>query len=357
MRGFAASALQVTASGFDLADLVNTDRGQLKLALFEQRLRDQMAAQMLASYGIAIRAAGLERLSLPEGTLGATVGRMRTERETVAAQRTAEGLRAAAEIRAAATRDGRIMVANARAEAAGIEASARREAAEIQAAPMPRTRRCIARCENSTRWAGGWRQHQDHPADRRRAVRNADPGTAEAMSATAGPVVQSLTIGFRGLMLATALLALGWTCSNVRQVPPGAQAVVLRFGEVVRVRQSGLVIALPRPLESVELLPGPERQMEFAIDGGGADGPALVDPAAAAAGQSPPATASAFLTGDGGVVVLDTTLTWRIADPAAYYLARSHVPAALRRLYLASATTLAAGGGLDDFLVARAGGG
>ena len=133
LRGFAASALQVTASGFDLADLVNTDRAHLKLPAFEQRLRDQMAARMLASYGISIRAAGLERLSLPEGTLGATVGRMRTERETVAAQRTADGLRAAAEIRAAATRDGRIMVANARAEAAEIEAVARREAAEIQA--------------------------------------------------------------------------------------------------------------------------------------------------------------------------------------------------------------------------------
>jgi modulator of FtsH protease HflK len=93
--------------------------------------------------------------------------------------------------------------------------------------------------------------------------------------------------------------------------------------------------------------------MEFAIQGGGANVPALVDPAAAAAGQAPPANASAFLTGDGGVVVLDTTLTWRITDPAAYYLAQAHVPAALPRLYLASATALAAGGGLDDFLVAR----
>jgi membrane protease subunit HflK len=53
------------------------------------------------------------------------------------------------------------------------------------------------------------------------------------------------------------------------------------------------------------------------------------------------------------VVVLDTTLTWRITDPAAYYLAQAHLPAALPRLYLASATALAAGGGLDDFLVAR----
>jgi modulator of FtsH protease HflK len=174
-------------------------------------------------------------------------------------------------------------------------------------------------------------------------------------SAADGPVVQSLRIGFRVLILATVLLALAWTVSNLRRVPPGSQAVVSRFGEVVRVARSGLVVALPRPFESVELLPSPETQMTLAADGGGAGGPALVDPAAAAAGQTPARTAAAFLTGDGGVVVMDATLTWRISDPAAYYLARAHVPAALRRLWLSTATAIAAGGGLDDFLVARAG--
>jgi membrane protease subunit HflC len=51
----------------------------------------------------------------------------------VAAQRTAEGLRAAAEIRSNATRDSRITVARARSDAAEIEAASQREAAEIQA--------------------------------------------------------------------------------------------------------------------------------------------------------------------------------------------------------------------------------
>jgi regulator of protease activity HflC (stomatin/prohibitin superfamily) len=170
-----------------------------------------------------------------------------------------------------------------------------------------------------------------------------------------GPVIQSLRIGFRVLVLATVLLALAWTVSNLRQVPPGSQAVVLRFGEVARVARSGLVVALPRPFESVELLPSAETQLTLAIDGGGAGGPALVDLAAAAAGQTPPRTAAAFLTGDGGVVVMDATLTWRISEPAAYYLARAHVPAALRRLWLSTATAIAAAGGLDDFLAARAG--
>jgi modulator of FtsH protease HflC len=133
LRSLAGSALQVTASSFDLADLVNTDPGRVRLAVFEDRLRDQIEKQVRETYGIAIRQTGIERLSLPETTLAATVGRMRSERETVAAQRTAEGLRAAAQIRSEAARDSRITIAKARTEAAEIEAASRREAAEINA--------------------------------------------------------------------------------------------------------------------------------------------------------------------------------------------------------------------------------
>ena len=179
--------------------------------------------------------------------------------------------------------------------------------------------------------------------------------SATSHASTSGPVVQSLAIGFRGLVFATCVLAAAWVASNIRPVPPTEQAVISRFGAIVRVVRSGLVIALPRPIETVTLLPSAERQMELKIIGGGANVPALVDPAAAAAGQTPPASASPFLTGDGGVVVLDTTLTWRIVDAAAYLIAQDHVPPALRRIYLDTATEVAAARRLDDFLVARSG--
>jgi membrane protease subunit HflC len=133
LRSLVGSALQVTASNFDLADLVNTDPGRVRLDQFEARLRAQIEQQVLQTYGIAARQVGIERLSLPETTLAATVGRMRSERETVAAQRTAEGLRAAAQIRSEAARDSRITIAQARTEAAEIEATSRREAAAINA--------------------------------------------------------------------------------------------------------------------------------------------------------------------------------------------------------------------------------
>jgi membrane protease subunit HflC len=133
LRSFLGSALQVTASSFDLADLVNTDPKRVQLGLFQTRLRAQIAQQMRDIYGITIDQVGIERLSLPETTMAATVARMRSERETVAAERVADGLREAAEIRSEAARDSRIIVARAQTEAAGIEARSRREAADIQA--------------------------------------------------------------------------------------------------------------------------------------------------------------------------------------------------------------------------------
>ncbi|CAH2604331.1 HflK protein [Rhodovastum atsumiense] len=153
-----------------------------------------------------------------------------------------------------------------------------------------------------------------------------------------GPVVQSLRISFRVLSLATLLLGLGWAVSNCRQVPPESQIVVTRFGDVVRVQQAGLLLAWPRPIEQVELLPAPARQNEMKVT---ARNPALPD------------GAGTYLTGDAGAVLLGGTLTWRIVDPVAYFQSRTHVAPALNRLFAASAVSIAAGRSIDRFLVVR----
>jgi membrane protease subunit HflC len=80
-----------------------------------------------------VRQVGVERLTLPDATLAATVARMSAERETVAAERTADGLRRAAQIQADADRDGREVVANAQQQAAKIQADAEVSAAAIYA--------------------------------------------------------------------------------------------------------------------------------------------------------------------------------------------------------------------------------
>jgi modulator of FtsH protease HflC len=133
LRSFVSAALHITASDFDLTDLVNIDSRKVRLDVFERQLHDQVAPRMLAVYGIDIRQVGVERMTLPDETLAATVARMRAERETVAAERTADGLRQAAAIRADADRDAREVVAEAREQAAHTEADAQQAAARIYA--------------------------------------------------------------------------------------------------------------------------------------------------------------------------------------------------------------------------------
>ena len=131
IRTFVGSALETTASGFDLADLVNTDSSKVRIAEMEARLRAQIDKQLLATYGVRIAQVGIERLTLPSVTLTATVDRMRAERETIATERTAIGKRQAAEIRSTAEREARIIQADASVKAAEIEARSRVEAAAI----------------------------------------------------------------------------------------------------------------------------------------------------------------------------------------------------------------------------------
>ena len=133
LRSFVSAALHITSSNFALSDLVNVDSHKVRLDAFEQQLRSQIAQRMLQVYGIEVRQVGVERMTLPDETLAATVARMRAERETVAAERTAEGLRQAAAIRADADRDARQTVAQAREQAAHTEADAVQAAARIYA--------------------------------------------------------------------------------------------------------------------------------------------------------------------------------------------------------------------------------
>lgn len=131
IRSFVGSALETTASGFDLSQLVNTDATQVQIDRFESRLAASIEPTLLKTYGLQVVQVGIERLTLPSVTLAATVDRMRAERDTIATERTAVGKRQAAEIRSAAERDARVIQADAQIKAADIEAQSRVEAAAI----------------------------------------------------------------------------------------------------------------------------------------------------------------------------------------------------------------------------------
>ncbi len=131
LRSFMGSALEITASSFNLSDLVNTQPSRIRLDQFESSLLDRTNTQAQSVYGISVRQVGLERLTLPAETLTATIDRMRAERDTVAAQQSAEGQRAAAQIESDADRDSREEIAQAKSDAADTEAKSRIAAAQI----------------------------------------------------------------------------------------------------------------------------------------------------------------------------------------------------------------------------------
>jgi len=167
-----------------------------------------------------------------------------------------------------------------------------------------------------------------------------------------GPWAQSVRLGFRFLFAAVVVMAVGWVVSGIRQVPPDSRAVVLRLGQVVRVQGPGLLLAWPRPIEQVVLLPSADSQFSMRIT--------RFDAGAALVGRrieyqlspDPRRNAGFLLTGDGGVAHLQATVLYRISDPAAYLIERNHVASALERLVVASAVEVAASRSIDAILVA-----
>jgi regulator of protease activity HflC (stomatin/prohibitin superfamily) len=165
-----------------------------------------------------------------------------------------------------------------------------------------------------------------------------------------GAVVQSVAIGFRVIYIVTIILALIWLFSNFRIISSDNQAVVLRFGQVVRTQRAGLLPAWPRPIEQVRMLPAGARLLSHQVTAQQAvAGIVAASNDATAQGLAP--TATPYLTSDGRVVMLDATLSYRITDPVAYVLSEDHVTPAMDRLFRATATQVAAGEGLNNFVV------
>jgi regulator of protease activity HflC (stomatin/prohibitin superfamily) len=165
-----------------------------------------------------------------------------------------------------------------------------------------------------------------------------------------------VAIGFQAVYLGMGLLAVLWLASNFRQIAPDSQAVVLRFGQIVRTQQAGLLMAWPSPIEEVRLLPGPQRQLsqEVAVLAAESDKAGALVNAGRGAG-SPPLNVAPYLTGDGNVVLLNATLIYRIDDAIGWTMSQNHVAAALDRLFRAATVEVAAGRNLNDFLVVASG--
>jgi regulator of protease activity HflC (stomatin/prohibitin superfamily) len=174
-------------------------------------------------------------------------------------------------------------------------------------------------------------------------------------------LTEAVSLAFRAGFAAVLLLAIGWAIGDLRQVPPDSRAVVLRFGQIDRVKDAGLVLAWPNPIEQITLVPAYDRQVPLKVVVPPNSGPTpetdfLIhqpDDVVTLRAQKDAWNGQYFLTGDGSVVQFDATLYYRVTDPGSYVLSRDHVEAALQRLYRASAAMIASSDDLDDFLVAR----
>ena len=131
LRSLTASSLEIAVSGYNLTSLVNTDASKIRLGELENQLRDRIERETLRVYGVKILQVGIERLTLPNDTLQATVASMQAERGTVSAEREAEGNRIAAQITSTAEQQARQLLAQSKVDAAAIDAAARVTAADI----------------------------------------------------------------------------------------------------------------------------------------------------------------------------------------------------------------------------------
>lgn len=177
-------------------------------------------------------------------------------------------------------------------------------------------------------------------------------GTNELSS----PWIQAGRLAFLALYAVTVLAAVAWAFSNVRQIDPQSRVVVLRFGALDRIQNAGLLLAWPRPVEQVILLPAADRVLERRVESLLRSDAALqADRVASFATPVSDELAGSgyLLTGDAGVVQLDVRLFYKVIEPYAFVLQGEHVLPALDRLATRSAVALAAARDLDTILVAR----
>lgn len=203
-----------------------------------------------------------------------------------------------------------------------------------------------------------------------------------ALATHPGPGAQAVRAGFWFVAALVIVAAVVWSVSNIQRVPPDSQAVVMRFGRFVHTQSAGLLIAWPRPFETVVLLPGPARVLEQRIASLERDPRArALDPSS----NAPPADTTLpfndmsswgfhpdaamgtngtpfsdalagsgyVLTGDAAVVQLAARLYYRVSSPYEYAVQQPLLASALERLVASAVAEVSASRDLDAILVAR----
>ena len=133
LDGLVTNAQNVVLGRYDLAALVSTDPGNLKVAAIEADILADVRVTARERFGVAVHEVGLKQLGLPAENVPFVFEQMRTERQQFAARYRAEGDRDAAAIRSQTDLDVARLRAEGRQTAAEIRARAEAQAARIYA--------------------------------------------------------------------------------------------------------------------------------------------------------------------------------------------------------------------------------
>ena len=107
------------------ADIINMEDGAKRNDIYESIASD--VNELAQTYGISVVNLKIKQFDLPESNLNAVYNRMISERNQMAEKYTAEGNQEAAMIRNQVDRDVNIMISNAQAQAAELEAEGEAE--------------------------------------------------------------------------------------------------------------------------------------------------------------------------------------------------------------------------------------
>jgi membrane protease subunit HflK len=168
---------------------------------------------------------------------------------------------------------------------------------------------------------------------------------------TSDVVFQGLEAGLRLFRWVVVILLVLFIFSGITKIEPDSVGLLLRFGELQgaspgeQVRQPGLLLALPYPIDEVRSVPGKDKEEQIIIDEvwKSFDDPISDD-------KINPVTEGYCLTGDSSVLQAKLAVKYKITDPVAaeLWIAKEDREDLLRDVVLAALVQTVAGWTFDD---------
>jgi membrane protease subunit HflK len=170
---------------------------------------------------------------------------------------------------------------------------------------------------------------------------------------TADVVFQGLEAGLRMFRWVVVILLVLFLVSGITKIEPDSVGLMLRFGELQgaspgeRVRQPGLLLALPFPIDEVKTVPGKDKEGEVLIDEVWKEITQDVT-----TDTIDPVLEGYCLTADQNILQAKIAVKYKVSDPVAFelWMDKNDREALLRDVVLAALVQTVAAWTMDDAL-------